>query len=43
MKEGGNEKKTWNVETNPAGGKRTIVRIYVPWLAQTHQYAIASF
>lgn len=28
MKEGGSEKET-NVETNPVGGKRTIVSVYV--------------
>lgn len=42
MKEGGSEKET-NVETNPMGWKRIIVNVYVPWLAQTHQYAAAGF
>lgn len=43
MKEGGNEKEIQHMETNPAGGKRTTVSIYVPWLAQTLQHAVAAF
>lgn len=47
MKEGGNKKEIQHVETNPAGGNRTTVYvvllfIYVPWLAQIHQYAVAA-
>lgn len=47
MKEGGNKKEIQHVETNPAGGKKPTVYvvllfIFVPWLAQTHHYAVVA-